>query len=688
MKMVVAMPTLMVILSSVALTSASFATPISKVLDLLSGLETKISAEKAASITSFNEFSEWCEDQAKNFQYGIDTGKREVESLKATIEQETSLASSLSAKFDELSGSLAADNADVKAATEIRSKESKDFAADQAELTEVIDTLERAVSVLERELRKGGSALLQGQFSTVTQALGAIVDASVISAADASRLTALLQNSQGSADDSLELGAPAAAVYESHSNNIIDTLNDLLEKAQAQLSDARNGESSALRNFEMLKQGLEDQIKFSTKDAAEAKKSLALSGEKNAAAEGDLAMTSKELGADTTGLADLNQDCMTKAQEHEAADKSRAEELEALAAAKKAVAEMTSGASAGTYSLLQVDRSMLTSRTDLVNFEAVRFVRDLARKNGGDRALVQLASRMAAAIHVERAGEDPFAKVRGLIQGMIERLESDAGADSTHKAYCDKELSESNALKAEHDGAIEKFTTKINSLSAGSEQLKEQVAELSKGLAELAASRAEATKMRQEERAAFATTKVDLEQGIEGIKLALKVLREYYAKKDATAAAGASTSIIGLLEVCESDFTKGLAEAVSTEENAARTYDKEEKENEIERVTKEKDVEYKTKEAAKLDKAISDATTDRAQVQTELGAVEGTLKQLKDMCVAKPETYEARKAHREAEIAGLKEALNILENEAVALLQKHEQRRALRGRRSIRPHVA
>merc|ERR1719163_1539634 len=235
---------------------------------------------------------------------------------------------------------------------------------------------------------------------------------------------------------------------------------------------------------------------------------------------------------------------------------------------------------------------------------------------------------------------------------------------------------------------IEKLTTKIDQASARSAQLKEQVAALSKALTELAASRAEATKLRQDEHAAFVKSKAELEQGIEGVKLALKVLRDYYAQKEATSDQGAGSSIIGLLEVCESDFTKGLAEAVSTEEEAARSHDQSEKDNEIDKVTKEKDVEYKTKEAAKLDKVIAETTKDRATEQAELDAVLEYLKKLEDMCVSKVETYAARKAHREAEIAGLREALNILENEAAsALIQKHE-RRTLRGYRCLAPHVA
>jgi chromosome segregation ATPase len=266
---------------------------------------------------------------------------------------------------------------------------------------------------------------------------------------------------------------------------------------------------------------------------------------------------------------------------------------------------------------------------------------------------------------------------------MIDKLEDAAGADATQKAFCDKEMAGSNAKKGDHNANIDKLTTKIDQQTARSAQLKEQVATLSKGLSELAASLAEASKMRREENAAFKTNKADLEQGIAGVKMALKALREYYGSGSEGAAEGAGTSIIGLLEVCESDFSKGLSEAVGNEEEAARLYEQEENEGAIEKATKEKDVEYKTKEAAKLDKSTSESTNDRQGEQTGLAAVTEYLTKLDDQCIAKPETYEARKAHREAEIAGLKEAVNILESEATALIQTHE-RRTLRGSRGLK----
>merc|ERR1712039_1144099 len=227
-------------------------------------------------------------------------------------------------------------------------------------------------------------------------------------------------------------------------------------------------------------------------------------------------------------------------------------------------------------------------------------VRTLAQKDHS-HALAQLASRMSTAMHA--GSGDVFGKVKGLIADMIEKLEAEAEADATHKAYCDKELAESNEKKADKKAEIAKLSTKIDQMSARSSQLKSEVAALQKALAELAASQAEMDKLRREENAAFLKNKADMQQGLEGIKLALRVLNDYYAKTDKAHASadGAGHGIIGLMEVIESDFSQALAEFTSVEDTAAADYDRQTKENEIEKTTKDQDVKYKNKEAADLD---------------------------------------------------------------------------------------
>merc|ERR1719335_1668845 len=248
---------------------------------------------------------------------------------------------------------------------------------------------------------------------------------------------------------------------------------------------------------------------------------------------------------------------------------------------------------------------------------------------------------------------------------MIERLLKEAAAEASHKAWCDEEFAESKEEKAK-----------------------------------LAKLQAEMDKMRAEEHDAFMLAEADLPQGLEGVRQALKVLRDYYAQEaegaalmqqDVTAmmqqpakpeghskATGAASGIIGMLEVAESDFARNLAEARQAEETAQEQYDKTTQENKVTKATKEQDVKYKTKEATSLKKFVAEASTDLSGAQTELDAILEYIEKLKEQCIAKPEPYEERKRRREAEIEGLKEALSILEGEAV-FLQMGTRAASLRG---------
>merc|ERR1719199_1307793 len=229
-------------------------------------------------------------------------------------------------------------------------------------------------------------------------------------------------------------------------------------------------------------------------------------------------------------------------------------------------------------------------------------------------------------------GADIFGKVKGLIRDMIEKLLKEAEADATEKAYCDKEMAETEAKQSDKEAAIEKLSTSIDSMTAKSAKLKEEVATLQNELAALAKAQAEMDKLRAEQKAAFDVNSAEMKKGVKGVQLALKVLNEYYAKADKAhgSADGAGSGIIGLLEVCESDFSKGLAEMTAAEETAASEYEKTSKENEITKATKTQDAKYKGKEAKGLDKETAEATADRSGVQEELDAVNEYYKGIKE----------------------------------------------------------
>merc|ERR1719221_136185 len=482
--------------------------PLGKVMQLMDELTSKITAEGEAEAKAFKEYVEWCDDAASNLHYEIKTGTKKQEELEAAIGKAASGIEACTSKIEDLSASISADDTELKEATAVREKEVAVFEASEKELVDAIDTLDRAVGILQKEMSKSPASFAQvdtSNLNNVIKSLSTIIDAASFTTQDQKNLVALVQSQQGSESDDEELGAPAAAVYKTHSTSIFDTLENLKEKAEGQLADLRKAESATKHNYNMLKQSLEDSLEADSKDMDAEKSSKAATEEAKATAEGDLSETVKGLAEDKKALETASTTCMQVAADHEATVKSRTEELTAIATAKKILSETSKGAVAQSYSLLQVLKtaSRLETRADLANVEVVGLVKRLAKAHHS-AALAQLASRINAVIRFgAAAGDDPFVKVRGLITDMISKLEAEAKADATEKAYCDEELAKTEAKKSELESTISKLTSKIDLAAAKSAGLKEDVKTLQAELAALAKEQAEMDSIRAEEKSAY-----------------------------------------------------------------------------------------------------------------------------------------------------------------------------------------
>merc|ERR1719352_1797485 len=536
-----------------------------------------------------------------------------------------------------------------------------------------------------------------GDVSGVVRAINAIVDAASMSTHDRSQLVALAQSAADDSDDMDEFGAPAAAAYRSKSGSIVEVLEGMRSKAAQELKDMQTQEMNAKHNFQLLKQSLEDQIKADNKEMDDAKQTKSGAQSTKAEAEGELSSTRDSLASDEKTLSTMDVSCRTAGDSHDASVKARAEELKALDAARKALSENISGAEGRVYSFLQVgsnnnEHQAISTRVDLANIEVVNLIRDLARRDQSS-AMAQLASRVSSAVRFgTKSGADPFAKVKSMITEMVERLEKEGAEEATHKAWCDEQMGETKQKTLELNHDIEGFTAKMDKAKSRSIKLKDEVAGLQSALADVAKTQAELDSVRREENAAFRETKSDLEQGLKGVRMALKILKDYYAKAAElvqqpaleaghSKATGAGTSIIGMLEVVESDFGKSLATAEAEEDASAVDYEKVSMNNRLNKAQWEKDVEYKTKEFQSLDKGFTEFSSDRDSAQSELDAVLEYSKSVRGSCELKPETFGERKTRREDEVAGLKEALKILEGEAVFLEKKSSLFR-LRGAQS------
>merc|ERR1719331_3589301 len=172
---------------------------------------------------------------------------------------------------------------------------------------------------------------------------------------------------------------------------------------------------------------------------------------------------------------------------------------------------------------------------------------------------------------------------------MIAKLEKEAEEDATEKAYCDEEMSKTEAKMA-------KLVAKLDEAAANSARLKEEVKETQEMLANLAKEQAEMDQIRSEEHADYLQASEDLKLGLSGVQKALDVLRDYYGgaallQSDMSSvitqpkvpthskSGGAGGSIISILEVCESDFSENLAKEETQESDAVSEYEKTTQEN-------------------------------------------------------------------------------------------------------------
>jgi len=129
-------------------------------------------------------------------------------------------------------------------------------------------------------------------------------------------------------------------------------------------------------------------------------------------------------------------------------------------------------------------------------------------------------------------------------------------------------------------------------------------------------------------------------------------------------------TIIGVLETAQADFTKVAQETEQEEREQAESYKKEMQEAEVTKAKKNALILGKDAEIKTLNVTISMTKDDIDGTTKELDAVMKTLEALNQQCANTAMSYEERKHRREAEIAGLKSALDILSEDNMSFLQK------------------
>jgi len=677
------------VLQIAALSNA--ASPVQKVVELLGECKAKVLADVEAEKKAMTEYSSYCDDEAKEKAYAIETAARALEELSATIESSTATIATADDEVSTLGGVIAGKEKELAAATDTRKSENDNFVAAEKELVESVDQLGRAATVLKKGASlaqmRGGHFHVNKQTQAAIDALHTIVESQWVDGGSRKTLQAFLQSkSQADEDEDDDDFQPQAksVAYESSSGSIVQTVEDMQGKAEDTLSEIRKKETEASHGFQMVSAGLLDELENAKSKVAAASKLKADSTQKLSEANGEMVATTKSKTADESYLASLKAECQARAVEYEESMKSSKDEVAAI---EKASSILSEGVTAFIQVRSRVRRaSMKFSADDDDESDAMADAREkivsIFKGIATDRhsfVFSQLASMAAS---------DPFEKIKGLINDMIEKLLKEAQEAATHEAFCQEELGKSKVSREDKEMKLEKFTSRVDTASSSVAELTSAIKTLQSEVGEIDKAVAEATSIRTTEHEEFVKTEKDYKDSATAVAQAIEVLQNFYngasfvqlkmqsgskskmkARSTESGNGDAAAVIIGVLEMAQEDFTNLLAETQAAETEAQSAFDKMSTENKIAKATKLAEAKAKESQVKGTTSSLQMAKEDQASTGKELDAVLAYVDKLKPECESKGPSYEEKKAARESEIAGLKDALSILSGTGIALMQ-------------------
>lgn len=669
-----------------------------KTIELLGGMHDQGSSEMKEEAVAFAKHNMECQGSLAQM-------KTDIENAASDIANYQALVAGAEGKIQSLSEEIAADNQDVATregmmaeATQKRKEEHETYITTRQDLEESVSALERASNIASR---------LQQKNKSISQA-------------------ALIQHSEmpEKALALLEVPSGQAAAYESQSGGIVALLDKLEKQFKTQLNDLEVAELNTRQSHEVeMEKWKAMNVNLNAKvDRMVASKGqqVDIKGENTKLSETTIA--EKKATEDANAARTLQ--CNSMAKSFNDKQDLRKDELEALQKGMDVLCGIGENAKHetcvkyGSYKLLQEPVSFLQMKqVPFVSAENTNigiFLRRAGEKLNSNM-LVQLGDKIA---------EDPFTKVKSMIEEMIGRIQDQMQKAAEERSFCESAFSKVNTEIDNRNKKVSKLTADMDRARSTSVQLAEKVTELKATILQLNEDLTEAS---QERADISATNQKSIEEATVNAKAvgeAIGILTAFYTKA-ATATAlmqvsedpkyevkakdfkignaawnsignaeGAvgfdyrvyhkegeetfgesftgqqdkSNVVIGILEVVQSDFTRIAVETEEAEKTAQADHDKFTQETKVALAKKTKASEMKESDSKGL---ATKANEKQKELQAENEQLAAAHKEKEALIADCPPEhggtkgiipFEQRAAQRKAEIDSLKEAHTLLKD--------------------------
>lgn len=687
------------LLAIVAYNAAFRVTPMEKVITLLESLRTKVNTEGTEEAKTYNTFACFCKDTMSSKKGAIEDAEAEKLTLKAALDSDSTLRDGKDTEMATAAGAIEVIEKDLETATSDRHKAAMQYAKEEVDLTGAVQALHAAILMLKAAKTSVGLVQVQDLPDTVRQALvmaQALLPRPIAASEHGGAMdivTALLQEDP-----------KPSTTYSFQSDDIIKTLEDLKTQFKTKKEEIDAAEVAARSTYDKLVVDKEAEKKTEEGKIADALKAKNDAIARINQASADLTSTTAQLLDDQKYMMELGTKCHDKALLWDKRTTTRAEELNALTQAielmkglppppgnssqlflqlsSRHTLRKATGKSSLKLAKAHVHRSVSAQAMPPEHLEAPALLK-------GRRAhMVSLLKSKAKNLKslllsdlVEHAAADPFAKVKDMIQALIDKLLKDASSEASHKGWCDKEYSDAHMSRDKKVASIKDLNLKLEASEARREKLTEEIATLNSEVTYLNTTLLSATNLRATEANQSSTAIATAKQGRDTVQSAITILEQFYK----TAANNASVSllqadpdagfegeyagmqsdsvgVIGMLEVVKADFERTIKETEAYETAAKQSLV--DLDTDISASVTAKNVALSERGKSLSDANLED-TTNRDQLALDSKSLGQTLTQIETLdkaCLQTGDTAEERKLKREEEIDALKEALKILED--------------------------
>jgi len=684
-------------------TQATSVNPIRKVVNMLQSMQKKVEAEGEKEAELFEKYMCYCKSAGGDLSTSIGDAETKIPQVGADIKEAESKLAQLKEDLKQAQMDRAAAKEAVAAATALREKEAAAYAAESSEVSADLAALNKAVAALEKGM--GGAFLQTGAASVLKRLVEQNKD---MGDTDRQTLSAFLQGTEE---------------YAPSSGEITGLLKELGDEFTRTLADAKKAEDAAIAAFEELSASKTKEIN-ALQAAIESKmtRSGSLSVEivqmKN-----DLGDTEEALVEDKAFLKDLEKNCATKTAEWEEIQKTRSEELLALADTIKMLNDDDAlelfkktlpGASA---SFVQVTESSASSRA-----RALAAIRKAVKGN-------PRLDFIALAIEGKKIG---FEKVIKMIDDLVATLKTEQLDDDHKKEYCDKQFDLSDDKKKTLEKTVADTETTIEDTKESIATVTSEIAALEATIKALDKAVSEATEQRKEENEDFTELMASDSAAKELLGFAKNRLNKFYNPKlykpppkrtlsedeqltlsmggtlAPTAAPGGiagtgvtvmaqikahgapppppeapgayqkkseeSGGVIAMIDMCIKDLDKEMTVAETTEKDAQADYETMMKDSAAKRAEDSKMLADKEGALADMQSSLASSKDTLASTNKELGATLQYIQSLHAECDWLIQYFDVRKEARTSEIDALGKAKAVLSGADYSLIQTRSQK--------------